>query len=535
MVSLFSRASSRLRKMKARGDNNRQIKAMAAEIVRRQPQENHAPVIFFNASTRLSGLSLNAAYSLLASWTLRLNGTPVIHFACRSGLAHCVLGTKREQPSALPPCKECIFQTKQILSGGKVVWFEMQSDLNLEKQLQGLSLQDFQKFEYQGIPLGRLTLPSLRWILRCHDLTDDEGTRFLFKNYILSAWNIIGHINPLLDQVRPAAVVVFNGMFYPEASVRWAAQQKGIKVISHEVGLRPNTAFFTPGEATAYPIDIPDTFEMSPGQDKRLDDYLEQRFQGNFSMAGIRFWPAMQAIGTDFWQRVKNYRQVVPVFTNVVFDTSQGHANVLYPDMFAWLDQVLEIIKSHPETFFVIRAHPDECRPGKESRQSVAGWVRDRQVEILSNVLFVDAKEPFSSYELIQRSKFVMVYNSTIGLEASILGAAVLCGGKARFTQLSTVFFPTSQIEYRRMAEAFLNEEQIKIPVEYKTNARRFLYYQIFRTSLPFETFIEEDGIWKGYVNLKKFSWEDLLPENSATMNVIVQGILEGKAFLLRE
>jgi len=35
--------------------------------------------------------------------------------------------------------------------------------------------------------------------------------------------------------------------------------------------------------------------------------------------------------------------------------------------MFAWLDRVLEIIKAHPETFFVIRAHPDEGRPGKQS------------------------------------------------------------------------------------------------------------------------------------------------------------------------
>jgi hypothetical protein len=35
-----------------------------------------------------------------------------------------------------------------------------------------------------------------------------------------------------------------------------------------------------------------------------------------------------------------------------------------------------------------------------------------------------------------------MIYNSTIGMEAAIMGAPVLCAGKARFTQLDTVFFP---------------------------------------------------------------------------------------------
>ena len=49
-----------------------------------------------------------------------------------------------------------------------------------------------------------------------------------------------------------------------------------------------------------------------------------------------------------------------------------------------------------------------------------------------------------------------MVYNSTIGLEASILGAAVLCAGKARFTQYPTVFFPQTADAVQRRMEEFL-------------------------------------------------------------------------------
>ena len=64
--------------------------------------------------------------------------------------------------------------------------------------------------------------------------------------------------------------------------------------------------------------------------------------------------------------------------------------------------------------------------------------------------------ETLSSYELIQKSKFVMVYNSTIGLEASIMGEAVLCAGKARFTQYPTVFFPQSIGAYKDELERFL-------------------------------------------------------------------------------
>jgi len=316
---------------------------------------------------------------------------------------------------------------------------------------------------------------------------------------------------------------------------RKLAMERGIKVVAHEVGLQPYTGFFTTGEATAYPIDIPAEFELSEQQAQRLDQYLAQRFQGNFSMAGVRFWPEMMKLDPKLIEKISQFKQVVPIFSNVVFDTSQSHANVIFEDMFAWLDKVLDIAREHPETLFVIRAHPDESRPGKESRESVANWARDNQVSELSNVWFVDSNQFLSSYELIDRAKFVMVYNSTIGLEASLLGAAVLCAGKARFTQLETVFFPQSLPAFEKTAEEFLTADQIEVPAGFRENARRFLYYQLYKTSLPFDSFIEEDGIWRGYVRLKPFEPADLRASHSATIKTIVDGILGNGNLLLDE
>jgi hypothetical protein len=266
-----------------------------------------------------------------------------------------------------------------------------------------------------------------------------------------------------------------------------------------------------------------------------LDGYLIQRFQGNFSMAGIQFWPEMKGLSAEFWQRAAQFRQIVPVFTNVIFDTSQGHANVVYPHMFSWLDQVLELMRTHPDTLFVLRAHPDESRPGKESRESVAEWVKQNQVQDLPNVIFVGSDEYLSSYELIHHSKFVMVYNSTIGLEASLLGAAVLCAGRARYTQLPTVFLPSAPEDYRQKAEDFLAADKVVVPEEHRRNARRFLYFQLYRTALPYVDYLEDSGVWQGYVTLKNFQLQNLLTKNSPTLKIVVDGILKNKPFLLEE
>ena len=420
------------------------------------------------------------------------------------------------------------------IPNSQVHWFNFQRDEKLNEAVASLSVEEMMHFAWEEIPLGELCLPGLRWILRVHNLKDDESTRYLLCEYILSAWNVAQKFSRFLDETKPRAVVVFNGQFFPEATARYVAQQRGIRVITHEVGLQPASAFFTDGEATAYPIHIPDEFELNEEQNAKLDAYLAKRFQGDFTMAGIKFWANMKGLDESFLKNAARFKQIVPVFTNVIFDTSQPHANTVFSDMFAWLDVVLEIVKSHPETLFVIRAHPDETRTRKESRETVQGWVEANGVDKLANVVFVAPKETLSSYELIQRSKFVMVYNSTIGLEAALMGKPVLCAGKARFTQYPTVFFPQTVAEQRSKMEEFLAAETIDVPLEFKRNARRFLYYQLFRTSLPFGKFLEP-SVRTTQTRLKSFELDELSPEKSRAIEAIFDGLLNDGEFFLED
>ena len=541
--------TQRIKRGLVRRLNNFKVARVARRVARQSPHPSGAPIIFFKASTGIDDLSWNSGFHLLASWALRLRGIPVIYFASRAGMSHCVLGTNRDNVRKPPPCKSCIYQSKTLYAGirgnksaGKqsasptsyVEWFEFDRDSQLAKVVENLALKELVKFEWQGIPLGALCLPGLRWILRIHQLSDDEPTRYLLREYILSAWNVAQKFADLLDRSQPRAVVLFNGQFYPEATARQIAQQRGIRVITHEVGLQPASAFFTDGEATAYPIHIPDEFKLNEAQNAKLDAYLAKRSQGDFTMAGIKFWADMKGLDESFLRKVTGFKQIVPIFTNVIFDTSQPHANTVFEDMFDWLDMALEVIREHPETLFVIRAHPDELRVRKSSRETVKGWVSSRGVDKEPNVIFVSPHETLSSYELIQRSKFVMVYNSTIGLEASIMGAAVLCAGKARFTQYPTVFFPQTVEEVRGKMKEFLEAEKIDVPLEFMRNARRFLYYQLFRTSLPFGDFLEP-SVRTTQTRLKTFDLEKLSPENSKAMAAIFDGLLKNGDFLLQE
>ncbi len=116
---------------------------------------------------------------------------------------------------------------RKAYSAADVRWFSYEPDPALACIVESLSLQGLTAVEYRGMPLGRLVLPSLRWILRRHHLCDDERTCFLYRQYILSAWGIAQQFEKLLDEVQPQAVVVFNGMFYPEAAARAGCASPG--------------------------------------------------------------------------------------------------------------------------------------------------------------------------------------------------------------------------------------------------------------------------------------------------------------------
>lgn len=546
----------RLRRYAGVRQNQQRIARLARQVAAHAPSGRQAPVVLFNPTTRLGGFTLNAAFGLLTSWSLRLAGIPVVHFVCQAGMTHCVLGTNSNDPGKPPPCQACIAQSRRLHAQAQAVWFGYQEHSSLAAALQGLTVEQLGCFEFPSpafpvdtawipgpdqpgaptgetnIPLGRLVLPSARWALRRHHLLDDAPTRRLLKEYILSAYSLAEQFTRFLLEHKPASAIFFNGILYPEATARWIAQQVGLSTVAYEVGFQPYSVFFSHAEPTAYPIDIPPSFELNPDQAARLEAHLEKRFQGKFSMAGIRFWPEMRGLEPAFLEKAASFRQVVPIFTNVVYDSSQVHANTIFSNMFEWLDLLLPIIQDHPETLFVIRAHPDEKRPvsNKVSNESVHDWISARGVAVLPNVVFIEPDEFISSYELIERSKFVLVYNSSIGLEAALLGAPVICGGKARYTQYPTVFLPESQLDFQSMVEDFLNAEVIHPPAEFQNNARRFLYYQFYRISLSMDGFLTE-GEKPGAVYLKPFSWQHLLPENSDSLRTIHEGLLFGKPF----
>jgi hypothetical protein len=173
--------------------------------------------------------------------------------------------------------------------------------------------------------------------------------------------------------------------------------------------------------------------------------------------------------------------------------------------MFAWLDELAPIFQKETQTIFVLRAHPDETRRGKESQESVAAWIRSSGVHRLSNVVFIGPDEPVSSYDLIRASRFVLLYNSSVGLEASILGIPALCAGRARFTEFDAAFAPRDVDGYWRRLREFLAAARPEIGAGHTANARAFLYSELFSRRSTWE-FWQPIELWGWYASRRSLN-----------------------------
>jgi hypothetical protein len=116
-------------------------------------------------------------------------------------------------------------------------------------------------------------------------------------------------------------------------------------------------------------------------------------------------------------------------------------------------------------------------------------------------------------------------------LEASVLGVPVLCAGRARYTQVPTVFRAESRSEYEAQLERLLRADRIEVPPGFRETARAFLHAELFEDSLDMSEFLQPMAGAPGMVTFREFA-----PVRLAMASPLLQirrGFVDGVPFSL--
>lgn len=420
---------------------------------------------------------------------LALRGADVSFLTCGGGRSICDRAHVYEGPPM--PCRSCSGYTAQSLDAHGHRWQPLQlgDGTGTEPawpELDGLGLDELRAVTCDGLPLGELVEPAVCWYLCSTDLERDPiGARTL-RAFLRSGAAVADQLDAALGRLQPETVVLLNGMFLFEAIARSLCERRGIEVISYERGYAKGTMFFSRGlPASRYDIshcwDSVRGRPLTPAEERALDDYLVDRQFGR--RATSSFWPDPQFVEPE------------PGFTlmatNVTWDTAAQRRERCFGSVRQWVLDTVSWFADRPDRRLVVRAHPAEVRtPGAQSREPVGAIIASHFGTLPPNVTLIEADDPVSTYPYLRCADVVLVYTSTVGLEAALAGKPCITAGDAHFVRKGFSLDPADRDDYFQvLAHTVANPEAVKPDVGL---ARRYASFFFFGAQVPSDRWVWE-------------------------------------------
>jgi hypothetical protein len=444
------------------------------------------------------GWTTHTMFEMLVGHALRRRGADPTFVVCGGGLPITELGRPR---SEFPePCATCRGYVTTMLDAADLpyVVIDQLVDVRERNVISDLvtASEDLASFEIEGVRPAEHAVRSTLWVVRSGLAARELHSHVEFREFVESTSIAARAFARLLDKRRPEAIVMVSGLFFAESVMRALAQQRDIPVVSYDFPGRPNTIFVSTEQPASF-FDIADrwtsrtTDALAPAERERIQKDIAARVQGSSAL-----WPSFEATAPPSAGTAGATR--LALFTNVSWDTAVALRDLGFKDMFDWLEQVVTWAVSRPEIQLDVRAHPAETQMrGWESKDLAIGFLSERFPELPANVHFYGPDSAVDSYALIQASDAVLVYTSTIGLEAALLGRPVLVAADVHYRGKGFTYDLDGPAHLQQL---LTSPEQLTLTSEQHDTALAYAYAFFYESMIELRTLTER---WRGKPTLQ--------------------------------
>jgi hypothetical protein len=242
-------------------------------------------------------------------------------------------------------------------------------------------------------------------------------------------------------------VTVCGGVIGPSGLYLEAARDAGVRAATFDGGLGW-VEVNTEGVA-AQQTDMPRTFAL-------LDESLERRPVEVEDAARHEY--ELRRTGRDNTQYqlarpgtsdgsagVAARSVLIPL--SVIFDASALGRHHIFEDSEDWLVTTIGALLEQTDDRIIVRQHPSERKSTERSRFDVRA-VLDGAFGDNGQLWFVAAEDDVSTYDLLDATRLVLPFVSTIGIEAAALGKPTIISGAVYYAGLGFVYAPETRNEY---------------------------------------------------------------------------------------
>ena len=452
---------------------------------------------------------VHAAWELVMAYALRAEGYRPEFVICGGAAESCDSYEAEIKAGAL--CKHCAGTFESFLRTAGLPYRRLADFVNLDgvradarATVASLSLEGCRAFEQDGVPVGRLIEPTVARSLRQCTFAPDERTTSLYRRYLETALINVPAIERILEEPWEA-VVVLNGKFLAESLLYHQARRADVDVVTYERGFRLNTLFFAVNDqVTEFDIsrhftqvrDVP----LTERQEERLQRYESARRVGE--QAIVQYF---LKIDEDFDRiaaehRIDREKHIAVAYPNIVWDTAVFGQERTFESIWAWMEATIRTYADLPDWELVVRIHPAEVRLPAKTMEPMAELIQAHFPDPPANVHVIPPAAAASSYALMEMADRVLVYSSTMGLEAAMAGKRVVTTARTHYAELGFTTDPRTGEEYVEYLRSALEpvDEQLR------RQARRYANLFFYRFHVPVKA-VDEQSLGRPH-----FSFETL-------------------------
>jgi hypothetical protein len=401
--------------------------------------------------------------------TAKYNKIKVDFVQCIGALQICHLGGSPFSSNNLMPCRACSSVNNRLFNGTNMLKIK-NFESGTYKDFSKFKIKELQSYTYKNYPLGKLVTSSIIWIKRSSEIND--SFKGYYEKMLNDAINLVEYFTKQnLSDYR--GILVFNGATFPEAVLYEVCKKKGLNIATFEGGLSYKNKYCIEFN---YGVTSQHKFHFDNNKDTGLGISNVTSHIKNQWVDGINVKDGYFSKSVD--NNLKN-KKIVSIFGNVSWDTSQYISNSIFDSMFDWTNSLIEIIEKFPEYEFIFRAHPGENRPLKKTYFGLSEWFDIHVKNKFDNVTCISADSKINSYDLINVSDVVLVYNSTIGMESAMLGKKTFVAADTHYSKQPFVENFNQKDLYLENLALELKKDRHLISTSLSEKAKEY-YFQLF-------------------------------------------------------
>jgi len=352
--------------------------------------------------------------------------------------------------------------------------------INAQTWLETLQPKDYPKATFGNLSLGDWILSSVHFTLKISKLDfSDPVILSTTQNFLIDGYVFACAANRIFDEGNYSKIIMTNGRFFSHRIFLEMAKLRNISVMTHEYGHYHQTIQFQHDlisnsynnlsakwyESNRKPLNLQALLHV---HQILLDKRFHRRSPYGF------FTPLPTKISKG-----KNSKMTVlcALSSEYEYNASPDFPHIIGTQV-DWMKLLIPEIGNYPNHHFIIKLHPNSEKSIVDDMKMLFANINLKNCEVLW------PNTTKSTYDLIEESDYVMVFWSTVGMEAACAGKKVFCITHCAYYGAPFLKSLSSVDAHSEELKDFLLD--LKPISNIQEEAYRFCYRYFIEQSVPF-------------------------------------------------